>query len=342
MPSGAAAEHQAPERGVAAVPRPGPPDDGLVLRAGERDVREPEVLPTLLGLVLAAVVGEVDAAHADVDDALVAARRVVEEDRLRVARDVPGLPQVREQHDRELEALAAVDGEHLDRLGVGLQAAAALLVGRVVPGVGDLPAQPRGERGDAGVLGHRRLVQQLGDVAQVGQAPLAVLGAQHALGQALDERDRLGERGDPTGPQQPRPGVQPAVQLLDRLLVGGRQVLGAPAEERRQRRRACPRRVRRALQRLQQPQPVPRRRRAEDAARAVDDGGDAGGLQRVADERGVAVRAHEDRDVPGAHALAPDRLARVVADLDLRLGRAGGRRGRPRGPWRCARARTRC
>ena len=79
--------------------------------------------------------------------------------------------------------------------------------------------------------------------------------------------------------------------------------------------------MRRALQRLQQPQPVARRRRAEDAARAVDDGGDAGGLQRVAHERGVAVRADEHGDVPGAHALAPDRLAAVVADLDLRLGR---------------------
>ena len=55
-----------------------------MLRAGQRDVREAQVLAALLGLVLALVGGEVGAVHADVDDALVAGLRVVEEDRLGV------------------------------------------------------------------------------------------------------------------------------------------------------------------------------------------------------------------------------------------------------------------
>ena len=99
-------------------------------------------------------------------------------------------------------------------------------------------------------------------------------------------------------------------------------------------------RRRRALDRLEQAQPVARRRGAEDAARAVDDGGDADLVEGVADERGVAVGADEDGDVAGADALAPLRRAVLRADLDLGARRRAARRGRPRGPWRCARART--
>ena len=74
----------------------------------------------------------------------------------------------------ELEALAAVDRQHLHGLGVGLQPAAALLVAGVVAGLGDPTAQPRGQRGNAELLARRRGVQQLADVAQVGQPALAV------------------------------------------------------------------------------------------------------------------------------------------------------------------------
>ncbi len=79
-----------------------------------------------------------------------------------------------------------------------------------------------------------------------------------------------------------------------------------------------PRRVRRPLERLQQPQPVPRGRRAEDAARAVDDRRDAGRLQRVADQRGVAVRADEHGDVPGADARARRATAPASSRTSIR------------------------
>ena len=67
-----------------------------------------------------------------------------------------------------------MDRQHLDRLGVGLEAAAALLVGRVLARLGDPPAQPAVSAVVPELLGRRRGVQQLADVAQVGQPPLAV------------------------------------------------------------------------------------------------------------------------------------------------------------------------
>ena len=59
-----------------------------------------------------------------------------------VVGDVARLPQEREVHDRELKTLAAMDGQHLDGFGVGFQAAAAVLVGRVAFGLDDPAPQP--------------------------------------------------------------------------------------------------------------------------------------------------------------------------------------------------------
>jgi hypothetical protein len=300
-----------------------------MLRARERDIREAQVLAALLGLVLALVGREVGAVHADVDDALVAGLRVVEEDRLGIARDVARLPQVGVVDDRELDALAAMDGEDLDGLGVGLEAPAALLVARVLAGRGDLLAQPRGQRGGAHLLGRRGGVQELADVAQVGQLALAVDGPQHPLREALDQRHGLGQRGDALHAQDARPLVQAAVELLAVLLGGRRDPLRRPAQEGRERGRGGPCRRRRPFDRFEQAQPVARRGGAEDAARAVDDGGDVDLVEGVADERGVAVGSDEDGDVAGANALGLLHRAVLGADLDLRVGgEQGGEVGR--------------
>ena len=196
-----------------------------------------------------------------------------------------------------------MDGEDLDRLGVGLEAPAALLVARVLAGGGDLLAQPRGQRGGAHLLGRRRGVQELADVAQVGQLALAVDGLQHPLREALDQRHGLGQRRDALHAQHARPLVQAAVELLAVLLGGRGDPLRRPAEERRERGRGGSLWRRRALDRLEQAQPVARGRGAEDAARAVDDGGDVDLVEGVADERGVAVGADEDGDVAGTDGL---------------------------------------
>ena len=119
-----------------------------------------------------------------------------------------------------------MDRQHLDRLGVGLQPPAALLVARLLLGLGDPPPQPRRQRGRAELLGRRRGVQELADVAQVGEPALAVDGLrEHAPGRPSTERDRLGQRGDararaaraPSGaggggrpPTRPRPRRRPA------------------------------------------------------------------------------------------------------------------------------------
>ena len=215
----AAREQQPRQRRVAAVRRAGPPHDRLMLRARERDVREPQVLSALLDQVLLHVRGEVRAVEADVDRPRVVARRVVEEDRLALVADPGRLPQVGEVDDRELEPLAAVDREHLHGLGVGLQPAAALLVAGLLLGGGDPLAQPRGQRGRAEPLGGRGGVQELADVAQVREMALAVDARQQPAGQPLDERDRLQQRRDALRPQHPRPLVQPPVDLLPVLLA---------------------------------------------------------------------------------------------------------------------------
>ena len=176
----AAREQQPRERRVARVRRARPPHDRLVARAGERDVGQPQVLAARLEHVLLDVLGERRARRARRRSS--ARRRWPGRGRTRappLAPEPGRLPQVGEVDDRELEPLAAVDRQHLHGLGVGLQPAAALLVARLLLGGGDPLAQPAGQRGRAEPLGGGRRVQQLADVAQVGQPPLAVdLGEQ--------------------------------------------------------------------------------------------------------------------------------------------------------------------
>ena len=307
-PVGGALEQQAAERRVAAAEGRRPPQDRLMTRARERDVGDAQVLAALLDHELLAVTGEVGAAHADVDRPHLGL--VVERDR-HVLRDVARLEQVRVVDDAELQPLAAVHGEDLDGVGVRLQAAAAVLVAGVPARLGDPPPQPAGERGGPELLG----VQQLADVPQVGQPALAAHAGEHARGQALGERDRLHQRRDPAQPQHPRPVVQAAVDVLPFRVARRRDPLGAPAQERGQRGGAGAQVRRRPLQRLEQPQPLLGLDGAEHAARAVDDGGDAGGVERVADPRGVAVGLHEHGHVGGLGLAAGEQPDEVGGDV---------------------------
>ena len=74
LPSASRANRSRPSARVAAVPRAGPPDDRLVARARQRDVRQAQVLAALLGLVLRAVRRVVRPVHPDVDHARVVVR----------------------------------------------------------------------------------------------------------------------------------------------------------------------------------------------------------------------------------------------------------------------------
>ena len=197
------------------------------------------------------------------------------------------LPEVGVVDDRELEALAAVHRQHLDRLGVALQPAAALLVAAVLRGLEHSLAQPGSQRGRSHLLGHRRGVEQLADVAEVGHPALSVDHREQAGGQALLQGDRLHQRRDALRAQHPRPVMQAPVHLLPGVLVGGGDLLGRPAEDRGQGRRAGARRIGGPLDRLEHAQPLAGRLGAEDAAGAVDDGGNVDRLQRVSHRRRV-------------------------------------------------------
>ena len=171
---------------MAAVERARPPDDRLVPGAGERDVGQAQVLAALLGVVLLQVPAPVRARRAPTS-IVRASPASGSWKKTGSGSRASGTSSQRygQVDDRELEALAAVDREDLDGLGVGLQAAAALLVGGVAVGLGDAPAQPRRQRRRPELLARRGGVQELADVAQVGQPALAVGAREHAAGQAL-------------------------------------------------------------------------------------------------------------------------------------------------------------
>src|SRR5438445_11136936 len=165
-----------------AVPGPGPPDHGLVLGPGQGDVGEAEVLAPLFGDVLVPVAIEIGAPlAADVDGAAVARDGVVEDRRGRPG-EVARLPEVGGVDDGELEAFAPMDGEDLYCLGVGLEAPAALLVVGVFSGLGDPLPQPGGEGAGAELGGGGGGVEELADVAQVGELAFPVGRAQNPPG----------------------------------------------------------------------------------------------------------------------------------------------------------------
>ena len=151
-----------------------------------------------------------------------------------LGRDPRRLPEERAVDDRELEALAPVDRQHLHRGGVRLEPAAAVLVVHVVGGLADAGPQPGGEGADAESLGRHLVVEQLPDVEQIGQVALAVLARQDPGGKVLVACHRLEQRCDSSGAQHRRPVVEADVDALPRRVVGGRDPLDRPSDERGQ------------------------------------------------------------------------------------------------------------
>src|SRR5207245_701426 len=110
-------EQEPADRRLAAAPAGRPPNRRLMAGAGERDVGEPEVLTPALELVLALMVAVGRSFETDIDRA--ATVLVVEVDRERALRVWSRVPQEGAIDDRKLEALAAVNREDLDGVGVG-------------------------------------------------------------------------------------------------------------------------------------------------------------------------------------------------------------------------------
>ena len=205
-------EQEPGEWGVLAVVRPHPPEDRLVLCPCQGDIEQPQVFAALLDELVLLVDGETVAVVPDVDRAHVPVVPVVEDrhlDRRRIA-----APHVGAEHDREFESLAPVDRDHLHRLGVRFETARPLLVLGVAFGVVDPSTQPAGHGRRAQALAHARLVEQLGDVAQVGHEALTGRTGEDASRHVVGAADLLVEGGDPPIAQQGRPSVERPMEVL--------------------------------------------------------------------------------------------------------------------------------
>ena len=236
-----------------------------------------------------------------------------------------------------------MDREDLDRLGVGLEPAAALLVARVLLGLGDPPPQPRGERGRPELLGRRGGVQQLADVAQVGQPPLAV-GAARARAPAAPRR---------ASPSRPATRRRAPAARAPRCAAGG----GRPPTPRRPRTRPAPRvQPRNGVSAAARARGVEVGRSIASSSRSQSRaGGVPNTLPAPLITAGIPAASSSSRTSaalrcvrtstatwPGATALAAPARCRRRRGARSRRRRRAARRGRRRGPWRCARAPTRC
>ena len=150
-----------------------------------------------------------------------------------------------------------MDRQDLDGLGVGLEPAAALLVARVLAGLGDPPAQPRGQGGHAELLGRRLGVEELADVAEVGQPALAVDRASIRSGSRSARVIVSVSEATPLHAQDARPVVEPAVDVLPARPRRRRRSAAADQPKKQVRAAAWARLGwRRPLDRLEQPQPL--------------------------------------------------------------------------------------
>ena len=224
-------------------------------------------------------------------------------------------------------------GQHLHGSGIALEPPAALRR-RDALGVD----HPFGEPGDQRVQAQGPLdggpVQGLGQVAQIGQAPLTpARGQQPALepGPAAEQVEGGGEPGL-LEPSTGLPGQR--ADLVEHPVTRLGQAGRRPSDQGGERGEAHPGSPVRLLERLQEPEPVPGTGRGEDAGAARDDRGHPGGVQRSPDEAQLGTRAHEHGDVTGAHGahLAPDldRGLPVEQAHDVR-GDVTGNRGAQRG-----------
>ena len=216
------------------------------LRARQRDVREAQVLAALLVDVLLPVRASTAALRGRRRSSAVAGRR---RGRHRLASRSgcsDGSHRNGAVDDRELEALAAVDRQHLHGLGVGLEPAAALLVARC------RSSPRRSVRAATRSARWRRAARS---------SPRRAAARRRGAGRSAAARRRPARARAPAAPRSSvivsvsdatpcarstaRPVVQAAVDLLPRVVVRGGDLARRPAEERGQRRRARARRRRR-------------------------------------------------------------------------------------------------
>ncbi len=278
----------------------GPPQHHLVLGPGEGDVGQPQLLAPLLGDVPADVVGPSPAAG-------IRRRRCSARRRRRgtgagrpagSSRPARGTARRRSGNSRPLLRWTV---QTCTASVVGLEAPAA--VASASP-----PGRPRRirSRSQASSVGGLRArprlrVQELGDVAQVGERPFAAVRRRAAA-----PAGRRGLRPARTGPRR-RASQQPVATRGAGRATASHVVVGdgrprrrpRPAEQRGQRGAAHPRVAAGRSTASSSGQPVPGRGGVEDAARAVDDGGDPDRGEGVADRSASLWRSTSTAMSPG-------------------------------------------
>ena len=281
-----------------------PPHDQLGLGAGGGDVELAQLLArVLLGGELGGLPHTSAAADVDTPRAVaVVVERVLVASRVEVA-------QRRGVDHRELQPLAGVDRHEVHRGGVAVHPADPVR-GHRVEVLGPLPGQPGREDAGRGPALGGGLVQQLRRMPQVGEQPSPVRAAEYARGQpAVGARELEDRRRAPLA-QHVGPSAQGLRVLRRHGVAAAVEVLGGAAEERGQGRRPDEGRSVRLGHRLEQGQPGPSGRRAEDRAGADENRGDASPLERRRHDGQLRPDVREDRDVAWLQRLAVERRAR--------------------------------
>ncbi len=287
-------------------------------RAGQRDVEQAEAL--VLGLLRVAALRRV----AERDHAAAAGRIVQQRD---LAGPAAAGPHQRQHDYLEFQALARVQGHQRDACGVGFDAQLFFL-GRLALAAAAfaLVGQPGQQQVAAGQRIALRL-QQLAEMAQVGQRALAVGAGEQARAGALDHRAHRREHAA-RAPRRVQlaehggfalPGVGIGVQRAQ-------LVPAAPAQPGRQR-GAHGAVVARMQRRVQDDLQFARPRRAEHVVAAGRHARNVARLQPRAQVRDVAVARQQHGDVAGPQRTPADGVP-AGQQVDDLVG-AGFQRGGP-------------
>ena len=231
-----------------------------------------------------------------------------------------------QEHQRILQALALVQGDDLHAARIRLQAQELLLV--ILVGTGHLPLQPVQQAMHAQRL-RRGLLQQFTQLQVIGQAALAIDQRQQAFTLCGTDIGNHCERSAALPALAPMQQLclEPALQVT--FAFHCRDRAGPLAKQHGGQRCTQAAFVGRLQQCQQQRTKVAGFSSGEQALLAGRHRGNADRGQRALYQGGLAMRAHQHRDITGLHrSLTQHGIARARIDQDLvNRGHAGlGRR----------------
>ena len=208
-----------------------------------------------------------------------------------------GLRQEGQEHQRELQAFALVQREHLHARGVGFEPHQLFFV--VGVGVGDAVAQQIGQA--CGIVAGAGRLQRFGQLQPVGEAALAVVQGQQTR---RVQRAQVGDQGQrAVAVPALAPGQGAVLPFAVRGTVGVErgQRTGVQAQQRRGERTAQAGVVGQVQAGFEQGEQVGGFVAQVQAVAAGGHAGHAGAHQRALHLLGLAVGFHQHGDIAGAH-----------------------------------------